>query len=151
MASENLELELQKQFKASQEKYIYFLLAAAASAIGFAMTQSKVEPLEWIHIPLGLSVILWALSFISGLRFIEYSTSFTFQNQNYLAFKREIKSYSQVEAVKLLNEFKTRMSETSEKQLQKMKFYGSTQSISLLLGALSYIVWHIIRMWAVNA
>lgn len=151
MASENLELELQKQFKASQEKYVYFLLAAAASAIGFAMTQSKVEPLEWIHIPLGLSVILWALSFISGLRFIEYSTSFTFQNQNYLAFKREIKSYSQIEAVKLLNEFKAHMSKTSEKQLQKMKFYGSTQSISLLLGALSYIVWHIIRMWAVNA
>jgi len=151
MSSENLELELQKQFKASQEKYIYFLLAAAASAIAFAMTQSKVEPLEWIHIPLGLSILLWALSFISGLRFIEYSTSFIFQNQNYLAFKRELKSYSRVEAVKLLNEFKTRMSETNEKQLQKMKFYSSTQSISLLLGALSYIVWHIFRMWVVSA
>ena len=151
MASENLELELQKQFKASQEKYIYFLLAAAASAIGFAMTQSKVEPLEWIHIPLGLSIVFWALSFISGLRFIEYSISFTFQNQNYLAFKREIKSYSEIEAVKLLNEFKTQLSKTTEKQQNKMKFYSSTQSISLLLGALSYIVWHIIRMWAVNA
>lgn len=151
MASENLELELQKQFKASQEKYIYFLLAAAASAIGFAMTQSKVEPLEWIHIPLGLSIVFWALSFISGLRFIEYSISFTFQNQNYLAFKREIKSYSEIEAVKLLNEFKTQLSKTTEKQQNKMKFYSSTQSISLLLGALSYIVWHIIRMWAVNS
>lgn len=150
MASENLELELQKQFKASQEKYIYFLLAAAASAIGFAMTQSKVEPLEWIHIPLGLSIVFWALSFISGLRFIEYSISFTFQNQNYLAFKREIKSYSEIEAVKLLNEFKTQLSKTTEKQQNKMKFYSSTQSISLLLGALSYIVWHIVRMWAVN-
>ncbi|MGD9554440.1 MAG: hypothetical protein AB7D96_03120 [Arcobacteraceae bacterium] len=150
MASENLELELQKQFKASQEKYIYFLLAAAASAIGFAMTQSKVEPLEWIHIPLGLSIVFWALSFISGLRFIEYSISFTFQNQNYLAFKREIKSYSEIEAVKLLNEFKTQLSKTTEKQQNKMKFYSSTQSISLLLGALSYIVWHIFRMWVVN-
>lgn len=150
MASENLELELQKQFKASQEKYIYFLLAAAASAIGFAMTQSKVEPLEWIHIPLGLSIVFWALSFISGLRFIEYSISFTFQNQNYLAFKREIKSYSEIEAVKLLNEFKTQLSKTTEKQQNKMKFYSSTQSISLLLGALSYIVWHIVRMWVVN-
>lgn len=150
MASENLELELQKQFKASQEKYIYFLLAAAASAIGFAMTQSKVEPLEWIHIPLGLSIVFWALSFISGLRFIEYSISFTFQNQNYLAFKREIKSYSEIEAVMLLNEFKTQLSKTTEKQQNKMKFYSSTQSISLLLGALSYIVWHIVRMWAVN-
>lgn len=151
MSIENLELELAKQFKASQERYIYFLLAAAASAIGFAMTQSKVEPLNWIHIPLGMSVLLWAVSFISGLRFIEYTTSFTFQNQNYLAFKRELKSYTQVDAAKLLIEFKTRMSKTNEKQLQKMKFYGNTQSISLLFGALSYIVWHIIRMWAVNA
>jgi len=31
--SGNLELELQKQFKAAQEKYIYFLLAVSASAI----------------------------------------------------------------------------------------------------------------------
>jgi len=151
MSIENLELELAKQFKASQERYVYFLLAAAASAIGFAITQSKVEPLKWIHIPLGMSVLLWAISFISGLRFIEYTTSFIFQNQNYLAFKRELKSYTQVDAAKLLIEFKTRMSKTNKKQLQKMKFYGNTQSISLLFGALSYIVWHIIRMWSVTA
>ena len=150
MSKENLELELNKQFKASQERYVYFLLAVAASAIGFAITQSKVEPLCWIHIPLGMSVLFWALSFISGLRFIEYATSFTFQNQNYLAFKRELKSYSQIEAANLLNEFKKRLSKTNEKQLQKMKFYGNTQSISLLFGALSYIVWHILRMWVIT-
>lgn len=91
--SENLELELRKQFKASQERYVYFLLAAAASAIGFEMIQSKVEPLAWIQLPLGLSVLLWAVSFFAGLRFVEYATNVTFQNQNYMAFKRELRSF----------------------------------------------------------
>ena len=149
--SENLELELSKQFKASQEKYVYFLLAAAASAIGFAMTQSKVEPLHCIHIPLGLAVGLWAVSFISGLRFVEYATSVTFQNQNYLAFKRELGSYQDRNAVELLTIFKSRLNETVDKQQRKMKFYGELQSWSLLFGALAYIVWHVARMWVVNA
>lgn len=59
---ENLELEMGKLFKASQERYVYFLLAAAASAIGFAMTQSKFEPLGFIHIP-----FLWDFLLVYGL------------------------------------------------------------------------------------
>lgn len=148
---ENLELELSKQFKASQEKYIYFLLAAAASAIGFAMTQSKEEPFHFIHIPLGLSLGLWAVSFISGLRFLEYAANSTFQNQNYLAFKRELRSYRGGDAAELLVRFKAGLNETIEKQQKKMRFYGGLQSRSLLLGALVYIVWHGTRMWSLNA
>lgn len=148
---ENLELELSKQFKASQEKYIYFLLAASASAIGFAMTQSKVEPLHLIHIPLGFSIGLWAVSFISGLRFLEYAGSVTFQNQNYLAFKRDLRSYKGADAAQLLALFESRLDETVEKQQKRMKLYGGLQSWCLLLGALAYIVWHGARMWAVNA
>lgn len=149
--AENLELELSKQFKASQERYVYFLLAAAASAIGFAMTQSKVEPLEWMHLPLGISVFLWSLSFFAGLRFVEYSSSVTFQNQNYLAFKRELKSLPETRAAELFVEFKSRLDKTVEKQIGKMKLYGNMQSICLLVGALLYILWHILRMGAVDA
>lgn len=150
MAS-NIELELGKQFKAAQEKYIYFLLAVAASAIGYAMTQSKVEPLAYRHIPLGLSVLFWAVSFFSGLRFIEYATSFTFQNQNYLAFKRELKKYSQESAAELLSEFKKGFNDTSKKQQNKMELYGNLQSITLLIGAFFYIFWHILRMNNITA
>ena len=148
---DNLELEMSKQFKASQEKYIYFLLAAAASAIGFAMTQSKVEPLSYIHIPLGLSIGLWATSFMSGLRVVEYAASVTFQNQNYLAFKRELRSYQREDAAELTALFKSRLNETVESQQKKMKLYGEIQNWALLLGGLAYIVWHGTRMWALNA
>jgi hypothetical protein len=61
--SDDLEQELHKQFKASQEKYMYFLLA----------------------------VLLWALSVVSGLKLMELSIGFTFKNMKYLSFKRELK------------------------------------------------------------
>ncbi|MDD2894320.1 MAG: hypothetical protein PHF20_10380 [Halothiobacillaceae bacterium] len=149
--SSNLELELGKQFKASQEKYIYFLLAVAASAIAYAMTQSKVEPIELRQIPLGLSILSWGLSFFSGLRFIEYATNFTFQNQNYLAFKRELKSYSQDAAIEMLEKFKAKLKETTKKQEEKMRLYGKLQSTSLLAGAAFYVIWHVLRMHSVQA
>lgn len=148
--SQNLELELSKQFKASQEKYIYFLLAAAASAIGFSMTQSRAEPLDYIHILLGLAILLWSGSFVCGLRLIEYATSFTFQNQNYLACKRELYSHYGGSAAELLAFFKSRLDETAENQQQKMKCYGRLQSWCLYLGALSYMIWHGLRMWALT-
>lgn len=147
---ETIELELAKIFKASQEKYIYFMLAAAASAIGFAMTQSKVEPLNFTHIPLGLSIVLWAVSFVAGLRFLQYSGNVTFQNQNYLAFKRELKKYQARDAAELISLFKSQLNDTLYKQNKKMKFYGSLQNQSLLFGALAYITWHGARMWALN-
>lgn len=149
--TENLELEMGKQFKASQEKYIYFLLAAAASAIGFAMTQSKVEPLGFIHIPLGFAIGLWAISFVSGLRVVEYAANVTFQNQNYLAFKRELSSYQGGNAAEIMSLFKSRLNETVKQQQKRMKLYGELQNWSLLLGGLAYIVWHGARMWALNA
>lgn len=149
--SSNLELELGKEFKASREKYIYFLLAMAASAIAFAITQSKVEPVTLRQIPLGLSIISWGLSFVSGLRFLEYTINITFQNQNYLAFKRELKSYPNDNVAELLSVFKAKLKETTEKQEAKMKFYGNLQNTSLLAGAVFYVVWHILRMQSVLA
>lgn len=90
--SGDLEQELYRQFKGAQEKYTYFLLAASASAIGYAITQIKVEPFNPSHIAFALSIVLWSLSFISGLKFIEGSTNFTFKNVIYLSFKRELKN-----------------------------------------------------------
>ncbi|MGL5610577.1 MAG: hypothetical protein ACRDDN_21150, partial [Aeromonas veronii] len=66
MSGEN-EVELIKMYKAAQEKYIYFLMAAAGSGIGFAIVQTKVEKLAYHHALWGLSVVLWALSFLCGL------------------------------------------------------------------------------------
>lgn len=83
---------------------------------------------------------------------MEYAVNVTFQNQNYLAFKRELRSYQQSdETATLMTSFKSRLNKTIEKQQKKMKFYGELQNWSLLLGGLAYIFWHGTRMWALNA
>ncbi len=145
--SETLEVELGKLYKASQEKYYYFLLAAAASAIGFAITQLKVEPLQYHHIYLGLSIALWAISFISGMQTLQNAANSTLQNYNYLTFKRELGLYNGEDAAQKIALFKAGVDKMVDKQGKRMAFFGRLQDWSLLLGALVYIVWHGVRMW----
>ena len=144
--SSQTEIELAKEFKAAQEKYIYFLLAAALSAIGYAITQLKIEPLSYSHIPLGVSILLWSISFFSGTKFIENLTGMLFQNHNYLAFKRELKLPSLGGTPELLKEFEAVFNKTVTIHQKRISFYGVLQSQTLLLGAVSYISWHVLKM-----
>jgi hypothetical protein len=147
----DLENELAKEFKAAQDKYIYFLLAAAASAIGYAITQLEVEPLTCYHIPLGLSILLWSTSFFSGIQFIENLTGTLFKNHNFLAFKREIKFLPTEESAELLKKFQETYNATIENHQRKMSCYGNLQSKCLLLGAFFYISWHVLKMLSISA
>ncbi|KUM51865.1 hypothetical protein [Rheinheimera sp. EpRS3] len=138
--STEIELELHKQFKAAQERYIYFLLAVSVSAIGYAITQIKVEPFNLNHIAFALSITLWSLSFISGLKFAQLTVDSTFKNMIYLFLKRELKNYP--EHTELISKYKSDLLNSSQNRMKKLAFYGGLQSMLLLLGALSYICWH---------
>jgi hypothetical protein len=41
MSASDDQMEVYKQHRNAQEKYVYFLLAAAGAAIGFAVNQTK--------------------------------------------------------------------------------------------------------------
>lgn len=58
--------EIYKATREGQDKYTYFLLAAAGAAIAFAVTQSQTATLTWSKIPLALAVLSWAFSFYAG-------------------------------------------------------------------------------------
>jgi hypothetical protein len=142
------EVELHKQYKAAQDKYIYFLLAAAASAIGFAMTQTKTEALTIFQIPLALGVFSWVVSFYSGLQCIEFATSVTYQNFNYSQFKRKLSGLTQdAKTLELAQQIELDFTNTTDLQAKKLNFYGKLQGSSLLFGAFCYIIWHILRMY----
>lgn len=64
-----VELELLRASRATQERFVYFLLAGAAAAIGFALTQTSEQALSLFHVPLGLGLLSWGLSFWFGCRF----------------------------------------------------------------------------------
>ncbi|HHP0467529.1 TPA: hypothetical protein ACRZZI_005208 [Vibrio harveyi] len=147
MSSQN-EVELIKIYKAAQEKYIYFLMAAAGSGIGFAIVQTKVEKLAVHHSLWGISVALWALSFLCGLQFVEHLNSSTFQNANYLGFKRDLAKCADERREALENEGNDAYQNRMESHQKSMNFYGKWQMYLLLSGALVYIVWHVFRMYA---
>jgi len=50
----------------SQQKYIYFLMAVAASAITLCIKRTTGCPISISMIPLGIAVISWAISFAYG-------------------------------------------------------------------------------------
>ena len=130
--------QLAEHYRQSQGKNAYFLLAASASAIGFAITQLKVEPLTCIHIPLGISFLLWGISFYSGQRYLQWLISIVGKNLDYLStnYFPEIPDELKKES----------LNKTKEIHDSKTKFYGPLQINTLFFGAMFYISYHLILM-----
>ena len=63
--SEVNELEVYRQLNASQDKYTYFMLAAAGSAIAYALSRAQDE-FKRDFCTLGISLLLWGVSFSCG-------------------------------------------------------------------------------------
>jgi len=70
MIDESL-LEIYRQLRTHQEKYIYFILATAASAIAYALNRAEGRSLTLILIPWGIALTLWGLSFYFGCRHLD--------------------------------------------------------------------------------
>ena len=82
------ETELYKLHRASQDKYAYFLLAAAGTAIGFALAQTKAALLSWNHVPLAAAAALWACSFYMGCVRLHWVDASLFNNAALLKMER---------------------------------------------------------------
>lgn len=59
--------ELYRAHRTAQDKYTYFILAAAGAAIAFALNQTHDATLSWFKLPLGAAVLCWGLSFFFRL------------------------------------------------------------------------------------
>jgi hypothetical protein len=79
MGSEN-EIEVFRQFTATQEKYDYFLMSVAAAAIAFAVHRTNGMSLNRPMILLGIATTLWAISFLAGCWRRQYIGSNMFAN-----------------------------------------------------------------------
>lgn len=66
MSIESAITEVQKAHLGGREKYTYFLLAAAGTAIGFAVQKVDGLALSWWLIPVGIATLCWGGSFCCG-------------------------------------------------------------------------------------
>jgi hypothetical protein len=81
--------ELSQTARASQEKYIYYLLSAAGASIGFSITQMNQLSNSSINFLLFSSLLLFALSFMFGLNVLRLGTQVIFKNIAMLDIKMD--------------------------------------------------------------
>jgi hypothetical protein len=138
--------EVWKNLRESQDKHTYFILAAAGSAIAFAVHVTLGRSLTWSMLPLGIAVASWAFSFFAGCRVIAYCNSSTYAN---LALF-DVRDGSHPD---LASNHPAHIAAASEGIRNAVEWNGSRASSwdswqfrSLAFGALAFICWHILEM-----
>jgi hypothetical protein len=140
------QIEVYKQHRASQEKYTYFLLAAAGAAIGFAVTQTKDLSLGYSQLPLAVAVVLWGFSFYFGCRHITHVECVLYSNAALLKAKagNDPRAGTNPQFISLAVEG---ISSTIEENVKDAAWYGRWQFHCLIFGSVFYLGWHVYEMW----
>ncbi len=133
--------EIYKAAREGQDKYTYFLLAAAGAAIAFAVTQSQTVTLSWSKLPLALAVLSWAFSFYAGCRQLNEVTSILRQNYDLLRIQEglhpEFPNHPTVVAT---------IEGFVRENADKSGRWGGRQFRLLVAGAVLYVFWHVTEM-----
>ncbi len=145
MASEDSR-EVFRLLRLAQDKYVYFLLAAAGAAIGLAVNQTHEAALSRSQIALAGAVVCWGFSFYFGCRHLAYVSSTLYANHELL--KVEDGQHPQVgghpQLMQAASEgIRLAINDNSERANR----LGHMQFRFLLAGALLYLLWHVIEMW----
>ncbi len=144
--SSDQQIEVYRQHRAAQEKYVYFLLAAVGAAIALVVNQTQGASLAYSQMPLALAVLLWSLSFFFGCRHLSYVESTLFANADLLKVQAgkhpEVGTHPQ-----LMVEVSEGIRAAIESNSKWACRYARWQFTSLVWGAVCYFGWHVFEMW----
>jgi hypothetical protein len=138
-------LELHKQHREGQSKYAYFLLAAAASAVAFALQKTSGAKLSWSMIPLGLATLSWGLSFYCGCKHLLWVQTAIFANYSLLQLKSGIHP-EQPPHPQLMQAAEEGVRSAIKTNIEGAEFHGKWQFRLLILGGILFIAWHVLDM-----
>lgn len=125
-----------------QQKYVYFLLAAAGAAVGFGITQTQEDTIALSKIPLGIAALCWGLSFYAGCRQLEVASGIL--QQNYQLMRVQDGLHPEFPNVPVIV---AEIQKFVEQQANESGTFGMWQFRLLMWGGVSYIAWHILEMW----
>ena len=139
------ELEIYKQHRQGQDKYIYFLLAAAGASIAFALNQTKGLALSTSQLPLGVAMAMWAGSFLCGSGRLTSIDGMLNLNQTLLQIQAGTHQLLSGPAeIPIAREMLLKnIKQVNDKTVRQAKW----QLRFLILGAVSYIGWHVYEMY----
>lgn len=145
MSSER-EALLYKLHRDGQDRYIYFLLAAAGAAIGFALTQTADAALSWWELPLGAAAFCWAVSFYAGCQRLTLIDGYLKVNASLLRAEtgRDRVAGRNGPAIAALSEG---LRADLDKAQIRVVMWAKLQFGLLLIGAGLYVAWHVGQMY----
>jgi hypothetical protein len=145
----DIERELYRVHRETQNKYVYFLLAAVGAALGFALAQTKDQSLGFSHIILFIALLSWGLSFYFGCKQLQKIMGAMYENMELLEVNKGEHPLvgNNPNAIAHMRKFiKNRLEKASE----EASLYGNKQFEYFIVGSFIYILWHVFEMLIKN-
>jgi hypothetical protein len=138
-------LEIQKQYRENQSKFIYYLIALSVASIGFSINITIGQKLNYSHFLLGLAILNWVLSVFCGFQFLKISINVLALNNEYFNIVRGL-----IDEIKP-NDFakekaKNILIEESEKKNKRLVNNFNWQQYFFFIGIILFLFWHIVQM-----
>lgn len=134
--------ELQKQHQASQEKYTYFMLAAAGACIAYATDKATGVPITYCLFLLALSILCWSASFYCGCKCANTVQALIRANSNLLSLYAG-NHESQPKEPELLEAAIRGVRSAIDKNMIRSKSYNDWQFRFFVTGGVLFIGWRI--------
>ena len=143
--SENRILELFRQHRVSLDKYNYFMLAAAASAIAYALNRAEGRSLSPLLIPWVISLFLWGLSFFFGSHHVLMNIKLLRSNALFLQVQlgKSDLAGKHPEKIKIGSK---KLREIIDKDAKKASRLGWLQIWLFITGVMAYTIWQLLDM-----
>ncbi|MBI3609501.1 MAG: hypothetical protein HY204_02225 [Nitrospirae bacterium] len=139
-------LEIYKQHHMGEEKYTYFLLAIAASAVAFAVQKTTGLKLDWWLTLAALAALSWGASFFFGCKNLMWIQTAVYANSNLLSL--ELGAHpNQPSHPQLLAAAVSGVEKALDHNITRAQFYAVWQFRLLIIGAVFFIAWHILEMY----
>jgi len=138
--------EIVKALRTSQDKYVYFLLAAAGAGIGLAVNLTQDEKLMFSHIPLAATVLSWGVSFFFGGRHLAYVSATLYANAE--LFRVQQGQHPEVGAHPQMMDAAVRgIEQAIEHNSERANRFAHWQFRFLIAGAVLFVLWHVLEMY----
>lgn len=144
-SNENLR-EIVRQNHDAQDKYTYFLLAAAGSCIALSVSRTTGVAPTWPMLLLGAAVVSWAWSIWNGVQNRRYHQAILYANADLLRVQAGLhpETGRRPGAIEAASQgIMTAMTENVETAAS----FARWQLYSLLIGAGFFLAWHVIDMF----
>jgi hypothetical protein len=122
------------------------MLAAAGSAIAYALNRAEGMLLSCSLIPWGIALLLWGLSFYCGCRFLNFIGATLVANVELLRIQRgeHPKTGTQPQ---LMSAASDGIRSAVEDNIERASRLGHLQFWFFIAGILSYVIWQLIVMY----